>query len=61
MCKLHPAEKIKYFCRDDKTALCPECVVYHARHDFIMANDLASTEVKDKLRKIHMDLDEKYQ
>ena len=41
-CLLHPSEKIKYYCRDDKSALCPECVVYHARHDFIMANQNAS-------------------
>ena len=26
-----------------------------------MANEIASTEIKDKLRKLHLDLDEKYQ
>ena len=48
-CMKHPSEKIKYYCRDDSTPLCPECVVEHARHDFIMANESASRSIKDKL------------
>lgn len=47
MCKLHPHEKIKYYCKDDQTALCPDCVVDHARHDFIMANDVAGRLIKE--------------
>ena len=59
-CQIHPSEKVKYFCRDDKTALCPDCVVHHARHDFIMANEDASREVKDAIKVLHNDIDEKY-
>lgn len=39
MCELHPQERIKYFCRDDKIGLCPECVVFHAKHDFVFADE----------------------
>jgi len=63
-CKIHPSEAVKYFCKDDQTALCPECVVEHARHDFIMANDNASRQVKDKLQEIHIKVEsdfKKYQ
>ena len=49
-CKIHPSEAVKYFCKDDQTALCPECVVEHSRHDFIMANDNASRQVKNNLQ-----------
>jgi len=45
-CEYHPNEKIKYFCRDDKVALCPECVVSHAKHDFVFADENAAIEVK---------------
>lgn len=41
-CPLHPSEKVRYFCRDCKTAVCPDCVVDHARHDFIIANEDAA-------------------
>ena len=41
-CKLHPTEKVRYFCRDDRQAICPECVVMHARHDFVLANQDAA-------------------
>ena len=34
--------------------------MHHARHDFIMANDDASREVKDAIRVLHNDIDEKY-
>ena len=46
ICEIHPEEKIKYFCRDDKVALCPECVVNHAKHDFVFADENAANEVK---------------
>lgn len=48
-CALHPEEPIKYYCKDDKEGLCAECIVHHARHDFIFADEEASTEVKESL------------
>ena len=51
-CMLHPNELIKYYCRDDKQGLCPECIVHHARHDFIFADEEASAMVKDQLNKL---------
>lgn len=45
-CMLHAGEPIKYYCRDDKLGLCPECIVHHARHDFIFADEDAGNEVK---------------
>ena len=59
-CKIHPTEAVKYYCKDDRTALCPECVVQHARHDFIMANDNASRQVKDKLREIYTQVESNF-
>lgn len=48
-CPMHPRQLVKYYCREDKTALCPECVHMHARHDFIQANADASREIKASL------------
>ena len=48
-CVLHPEEPIKYYCKDDKEGLCAECIVHHARHDFIFADEDASKEVKEHL------------
>ena len=45
-CAIHPKEPIKYYCKDDKTGLCPECIVLHARHDFIYADEEATALVK---------------
>lgn len=48
-CKIHKDEPIKYFCRDDKAGLCAECIVHHAKHDFIFADEDAAKEVKGNL------------
>ena len=48
-CKIHENEPIKYFCRDDKVGLCAECIVHHAKHDFIFADEDAAKEVKGNL------------
>jgi len=45
-CREHIAENIKYYCKECKQGICPECVLNHARHDFIAANELAAIEVK---------------
>ena len=45
-CAIHKGEPIKYFCRTDSQALCPECIVNHARHDFIFAENDAAEQVK---------------
>lgn len=31
-------------------ALCPDCVIEHARHNFIAANELAALEVKGAVK-----------
>jgi hypothetical protein len=51
-CASHPNEYIKYFCRDDmcKKGICPSCIFDHAKHDFIVANDVAVFEIKQALR-----------
>ena len=49
-CEYHPEERIKYFCREDGKSLCPMCVVEHAKHDFIFADDSAAFEVKQELK-----------
>jgi hypothetical protein len=53
-CITHVNETIKYYCRSDtcKKALCSECVIDHAKHDFINANELASFEVKSVLQNL---------
>ena len=48
-CDIHPEEQIKYYCRDDKVGICPECVVLHAKHDFIFADETAAQEIKQNL------------
>ncbi len=45
-CAIHPNEPIKYYCKDDKTGLCPECIVMHARHDFIFADADSTSLIK---------------
>lgn len=59
MCELHPTERIKYFCRDDKVGLCPECVVYHAKHDFVFADEGAAFEVKQQLKSLNLNVQSK--
>lgn len=58
-CELHPSERIKYFCRDDGKSLCPECVVAHAKHDFIFADETAAFEVKQELKTIGLTVQSK--
>lgn len=40
---------MRYYCKDCFKALCAECVVNHARHDFIAANNMAANELKKQL------------
>lgn len=49
-CEIHSGEIIKYFCRDCRVGLCPECVVHHAKHDFVFADEGAAFEVKQQLK-----------
>jgi len=53
-CELHPEERIKYYCREDGKSVCPECVVDHAKHDFIFADASAAFEVKQELRTLEL-------
>jgi hypothetical protein len=48
-CEFHPEEPVRYYCKDCYKALCAECVVNHARHDFIAANNMAANELKKLL------------
>jgi hypothetical protein len=48
-CEFHPEEGVRYYCKDCFKALCAECVVNHARHDFIAANNMAANELKKQL------------
>ena len=60
-CELHPTERIKYFCREDGKSLCPNCVVDHAKHDFIFADETAAFEVKQELKTLGMTVQSKNQ
>jgi hypothetical protein len=60
MCELHPTERIKYFCRDDRVGLCPECVVFHAKHDFVFADEGAAFEVKQQLKTLNLSVQSKH-
>jgi hypothetical protein len=53
-CEIHPQEQVKYYCREDGKSLCPECVVDHAKHDFIFADESASFEVKQDLKTLEL-------
>ena len=53
-CEIHPQETVKYYCREDGKSLCPECVVDHAKHDFIFADESASFEVKQDLKTLEL-------
>jgi len=53
-CELHPEEQIKYYCREDGKSCCPECIVDHAKHDFIFADTSAAFEVKQELRTLEL-------
>ena len=46
ICTIHAGETIKYYCRDDKTALCGGCVIDHAKHNFIFADEEATSIIK---------------
>ena len=52
-CALHPAEPIKYFCRDEWLGICSECIVHHAKHDFVFADSAAAEEVAGVLHGLH--------
>jgi hypothetical protein len=41
-CDEHPGEKVRYYCKDCLVGLCAECVVDHARHDFILGDNRAA-------------------
>ena len=56
MCKVHPGERIKYFCRDDGVGTCPECIVHHAKHDFVLADEGASFEVRHHLKTLSINM-----
>ena len=58
-CEIHPQERIKYYCREDGKSLCPECVVDHAKHDFIFADGSASFEVKQDLKSLELTIQSK--
>lgn len=58
-CELHPEERIKYYCRDCGKSVCPECVVDHAKHDFIFADGSAAFEVKQELRTLELTIQSK--
>ena len=60
-CKIHENEPIKYFCRDDKVGLCAECIVHHAKHDFIFADEDAAKEVKGNLDFLFKSVDDHHQ
>ena len=56
-CPIHRGEPIKYYCITDQQGLCPECIVHHARHDFIFADEEAAAKVKGKLDMLFRQVD----
>ena len=45
-CDRHPAERVRYYCRDCLMGLCSEDVVEHAKHDFILADNSAAVQIR---------------
>lgn len=60
-CPIHRAEPIKYYCKDCQMGLCPECIVHHARHDFVFADEEAANQVKGKLETLHRSVKERHE
>jgi len=58
-CQEHPKEKVRYYCRDDHLPLCAECVVSHARHDFVAADSKAAVEIRNNLKVTRNSLSER--
>lgn len=45
-CEYHPEEPVRYWCRDCFKALCAECIVGHAKHDFVAASNQTANELR---------------
>ena len=45
-CDRHPGERVRYYCRECLTGLCSEDVVEHAKHDFILADNIAAVQIR---------------
>jgi hypothetical protein len=58
-CERHPKERVRSYCSDCKLSLCPECIIDHARHDFIAANRDAAILVKSELAILHSKIEAK--
>ena len=49
-CVDHNPEKVRYYCRDCLVGLCAECVVDHARHDFILGDNRAAVQIRKTMQ-----------
>ena len=49
-CEEHPREKVRYYCRDCLLALCADCVVEHARHDFVLGDNRAAVQIRKTIQ-----------
>jgi hypothetical protein len=56
MCDTHSTEPVKYFCRDCRVGVCPECIVIHSKHDFVFADEGAAFEVKQQLKSLNLNV-----
>ena len=59
-CQIHPQEEIKYYCREERLGICSECIVHHAKHDFIFADEAASEEIKGNSQALHFQIDSQH-
>lgn len=51
MCKLHPSEEVKAFCKNDLCSICFKCLLgEHRSHDIVMIEDLTFDDLSDKMQ-----------
>ena len=55
-CDDHRDEKVRYFCKDCLVGLCAECVVDHARHDFILGDNRAAVQIRKLMQVAEADI-----
>jgi len=49
-CVDHPLEKVRFFCRVCAVACFSDCVVEHARHDFVLGDNRAAVEIRKTIQ-----------
>jgi FtsZ-binding cell division protein ZapB len=51
LCKLHPSEEVKAFCKNDLCSICFKCLLgEHRSHEIVMIEDLSIDDLKEKMQ-----------